>query len=71
MVELEGKEEWLLAPLHGEFNFMALLSDIGFYFAFVEGAPFKKFESMRDEWAIKNRYVSPGTFQFSFHSSST
>ncbi|XP_042521132.1 pyrophosphate--fructose 6-phosphate 1-phosphotransferase subunit beta [Macadamia integrifolia] len=30
----------------------------------LEGAPFKKFASMRDEWAIKNRYVSPGPIQF-------
>ncbi|KAL5988064.1 hypothetical protein ACLOJK_035827 [Asimina triloba] len=25
----------------------------------LEGAPFKKFASMRDEWALKNRYISP------------
>ncbi|XP_073051433.1 pyrophosphate--fructose 6-phosphate 1-phosphotransferase subunit beta-like [Primulina eburnea] len=31
----------------------------------LEGAPFKKFESMRDEWATKNRYVNPGPVQFS------
>ncbi|XP_073276589.1 pyrophosphate--fructose 6-phosphate 1-phosphotransferase subunit beta-like [Primulina huaijiensis] len=31
----------------------------------LEGAPFKKFESMRDEWAMKNRYVNPGPVQFS------
>lgn len=24
------------------------------------GAPFRKFASMRDEWAMKNRYISPG-----------
>lgn len=30
----------------------------------LEGAPFKKFASMRDEWAIKNRYISPGPVQF-------
>ncbi|XP_043689176.1 pyrophosphate--fructose 6-phosphate 1-phosphotransferase subunit beta [Telopea speciosissima] len=30
----------------------------------LEGAPFRKFASMRDEWAIKNRYVSPGPIQF-------
>ncbi|XP_030552990.1 pyrophosphate--fructose 6-phosphate 1-phosphotransferase subunit beta [Rhodamnia argentea] len=30
----------------------------------LEGAPFKKFASMRDEWAIKNRYISPGPIQF-------
>ncbi|GAB4830805.1 hypothetical protein Ancab_004835 [Ancistrocladus abbreviatus] len=28
-----------------------------------EGAPFKKFASMRDEWALKNRYISPGPIQ--------
>ncbi|RVW23258.1 Pyrophosphate--fructose 6-phosphate 1-phosphotransferase subunit beta [Vitis vinifera] len=27
-------------------------------------APFKKFASLRDEWALKNRYVSPGPVQF-------
>ncbi|KAJ4976475.1 hypothetical protein NE237_001581 [Protea cynaroides] len=30
----------------------------------LEGAPFRKFASMRDEWALKNRYVSPGPIQF-------
>ncbi|KAK9267271.1 hypothetical protein L1049_009693 [Liquidambar formosana] len=30
----------------------------------LEGAPFKKFASMRDEWALKNRYISPGPIQF-------
>lgn len=27
------------------------------------GAPFKNFASMRDEWALKNRYISPGKLQ--------
>lgn len=31
----------------------------------LDGAPFKKFASMRDEWALKNRYISPGPIQFS------
>ena len=26
----------------------------------ISGAPFKKFASMRDEWALKNQYISPG-----------
>lgn len=30
----------------------------------LDGAPFKKFASERDEWAIKNRYISPGPIQF-------
>ncbi|KAH7688599.1 pyrophosphate--fructose-6-phosphate 1-phosphotransferase protein [Dioscorea alata] len=30
----------------------------------LEGAPFRKFASMRDEWAMKNRYISPGPIQF-------
>ncbi|KAF8414147.1 hypothetical protein HHK36_002146 [Tetracentron sinense] len=30
----------------------------------LEGAPFRKFASMREEWAIKNRYISPGPIQF-------
>ncbi|KAL3841159.1 hypothetical protein ACJIZ3_025750 [Penstemon smallii] len=30
----------------------------------LEGAPFKKFASLRDEWALKNRYISPGPVQF-------
>ncbi|RVW97444.1 Pyrophosphate--fructose 6-phosphate 1-phosphotransferase subunit beta [Vitis vinifera] len=30
----------------------------------IPGAPFKKFASLRDEWALKNRYVSPGPVQF-------
>ncbi|XP_077216797.1 pyrophosphate--fructose 6-phosphate 1-phosphotransferase subunit beta-like [Tasmannia lanceolata] len=30
----------------------------------LEGAPFRKFASMRDEWALKNRYISPGPIQF-------
>ncbi|CAF2115782.1 BnaC08g41630D [Brassica napus] len=31
----------------------------------LEGAPFKKFASLREEWALKNRYISPGPIQFS------
>lgn len=31
----------------------------------LEGAPFKKYASMREEWALKNRYISPGPIQFS------
>ncbi|KAL0316751.1 UNVERIFIED_CONTAM: Pyrophosphate--fructose 6-phosphate 1-phosphotransferase subunit beta [Sesamum radiatum] len=30
----------------------------------LEGAPFKNFLSMREEWAIKNRYISPGPLQY-------
>ncbi|XP_057954006.1 pyrophosphate--fructose 6-phosphate 1-phosphotransferase subunit beta-like [Malania oleifera] len=30
----------------------------------LEGAPFKKFASMRDDWALHNRYISPGPTQF-------
>ncbi|KAJ4730094.1 Pyrophosphate--fructose 6-phosphate 1-phosphotransferase subunit beta [Melia azedarach] len=30
----------------------------------LEGAPFKKFASLRDEWTLKNRYLSPGPIQF-------
>ncbi|XP_009408423.2 pyrophosphate--fructose 6-phosphate 1-phosphotransferase subunit beta [Musa acuminata AAA Group] len=30
----------------------------------LEGAPFRKFASMRDEWALNNRYISPGPIQF-------
>ncbi|MQM10078.1 hypothetical protein Taro_042967, partial [Colocasia esculenta] len=30
----------------------------------LEGAPFRKFASMRDEWALSNRYISPGPIQF-------
>ncbi|XP_042412888.1 pyrophosphate--fructose 6-phosphate 1-phosphotransferase subunit beta-like [Zingiber officinale] len=30
----------------------------------LDGAPFIKFEVMRDEWALKNRYISPGPIQF-------
>ncbi|KAL9277988.1 hypothetical protein ACSQ67_024817 [Phaseolus vulgaris] len=30
----------------------------------LEGAPFQKFASLRDEWALKNRYISPGPIQF-------
>ncbi|KAF8030244.1 hypothetical protein BT93_E2632 [Corymbia citriodora subsp. variegata] len=37
----------------------------------LEGAPFKKFASMRDEWAIKNRYISPGPIQFNGPASDT
>ncbi|VAI84792.1 unnamed protein product [Triticum turgidum subsp. durum] len=31
----------------------------------LDAAPFKKFASLRDEWASKNRYISPGPIQFS------
>ncbi|KZV16133.1 pyrophosphate--fructose 6-phosphate 1-phosphotransferase subunit beta-like [Dorcoceras hygrometricum] len=30
----------------------------------LEGAPFKKFASLREEWALQNRYFSPGPIQF-------
>ncbi|KAF3450503.1 hypothetical protein FNV43_RR06587 [Rhamnella rubrinervis] len=30
----------------------------------LEGAPFKKFAAMRNDWAIYNRYISPGPIQF-------
>ncbi|KAG2330603.1 hypothetical protein Bca4012_019809 [Brassica carinata] len=30
----------------------------------LEGAPFKEFASQREEWALKNRYISPGPIQF-------
>ncbi|XP_009356464.2 pyrophosphate--fructose 6-phosphate 1-phosphotransferase subunit beta [Pyrus x bretschneideri] len=30
----------------------------------LEGAPFKKFASLRNDWAINNRYISPGPVQF-------
>ncbi|CAL9124559.1 unnamed protein product [Musa acuminata var. zebrina] len=30
----------------------------------LEGAPFRKFASTRDEWAVNNRYISPGPIQF-------
>lgn len=30
----------------------------------LEGAPFRKFASMRDDWALNNRYISPGPIQF-------
>ncbi|CAA7047346.1 unnamed protein product [Microthlaspi erraticum] len=29
----------------------------------IHGAPFKKFSSLRQEWALKNRYI-PGPIQF-------
>jgi len=31
------------------------------------GAPFKKFASLRDEWALKNCYTSPGLYSLVFH----
>ncbi|KAI4311961.1 hypothetical protein MLD38_036822 [Melastoma candidum] len=30
----------------------------------LDGAPFKKFASLREEWAVKNCYISPGPIQF-------
>ncbi|KAI5672980.1 hypothetical protein M9H77_13344 [Catharanthus roseus] len=30
----------------------------------LEGAPFKKFASVREDWALNNRYLSPGPIQF-------
>ncbi|CAI9086849.1 OLC1v1020770C1 [Oldenlandia corymbosa var. corymbosa] len=30
----------------------------------LEGAPFKKFASLREDWAINNRYLSPGIIYF-------
>lgn len=31
----------------------------------MDGAPFKKFASLRDAWAVEDSYVSPGPIQFS------
>lgn len=28
----------------------------------IPGAPFKKFASKREEWALQNRYISPGMY---------
>ncbi|XP_023003713.1 pyrophosphate--fructose 6-phosphate 1-phosphotransferase subunit beta-like [Cucurbita maxima] len=30
----------------------------------IDGTPFKKYASLRDEWAFNNRYISPGPIQF-------
>ncbi|KAL3639672.1 hypothetical protein CASFOL_014640 [Castilleja foliolosa] len=30
----------------------------------LEGAPFKKFASMREQWALKNQYFNPGPLQY-------
>ncbi|KAL4290305.1 hypothetical protein GQ457_14G011110 [Hibiscus cannabinus] len=30
----------------------------------LDGAPFKKFASVREDWALKNCYISPGPIQF-------
>ncbi|XP_022142509.1 pyrophosphate--fructose 6-phosphate 1-phosphotransferase subunit beta-like [Momordica charantia] len=30
----------------------------------LDGAPFKKFSLFRDQWAVENRYISPGPIQF-------
>ncbi|CAA6670531.1 unnamed protein product [Spirodela intermedia] len=30
----------------------------------LDGAPFSKFAALRDEWALNNRYISPGPIQF-------
>ncbi|KAL1537295.1 diphosphate--fructose-6-phosphate 1-phosphotransferase [Salvia divinorum] len=30
----------------------------------LEGAPFKKYVSLREEWALKNLYINPGPIQF-------
>ncbi|KAI7737515.1 hypothetical protein M8C21_011587 [Ambrosia artemisiifolia] len=30
----------------------------------LQGAPFKKFASIRDDWSLKNRYINPGPMQF-------
>ncbi|KAI4311960.1 hypothetical protein MLD38_036821 [Melastoma candidum] len=30
----------------------------------LDGAPFKEFLSLREEWAVKNCYISPGPIQF-------
>jgi pyrophosphate--fructose-6-phosphate 1-phosphotransferase len=31
----------------------------------LDGAPFKKFASQRDQWAVEDSYLSPGPIQFS------
>ncbi|CAI9264027.1 unnamed protein product [Lactuca saligna] len=30
----------------------------------LDGAPFKKFASLKEEWSLQNRYISPGPIQF-------
>jgi len=30
----------------------------------LDGAPFSKFASLREDWALNNRYISPGPIQF-------
>ncbi|KAK7313180.1 hypothetical protein VNO77_37665 [Canavalia gladiata] len=44
---------------HGEFKPMIKKAMVE-----LEGAPFKKFSSLRDEWALKNFYINPGPIQF-------
>ncbi|CDY31232.1 BnaC08g15270D [Brassica napus] len=44
---------------HGKFKFVIKQAMVE-----LEGAPFKKFASLREVWALKNRYISPGPIQF-------
>ncbi|KAH0863849.1 hypothetical protein HID58_081060 [Brassica napus] len=44
---------------HGKFKFVIKQAMVE-----LEGAPFKKFTSLREVWALKNRYISPGPIQF-------
>ena len=60
MVELDGKNT-SIAVTDCYVWFVPFIFFKWFIVTPISGAPFKKFASMRDEWAIKNRYISPGT----------
>lgn len=42
------------------YHFYSTLLYIELLMMDISGAPFKKFASLREEWALNNRYISPG-----------
>ncbi|MBA0748629.1 hypothetical protein Gogos_002621, partial [Gossypium gossypioides] len=70
MVELEGNNIIFIVSVHyatGFFCWTKLKQRQQLIYFLVNnhtGAPFKKFASVREAWALKNCYISPGPIQF-------
>lgn len=59
MVELEGNADF---TSHVNVPCCSVFSHLLNYITIL-GAPFKKFASMREEWALRNHYRNPGREQ--------
>jgi hypothetical protein len=66
MVELDGTMNFGMFDLLLIMMFLWFMSfsqNVILCAARFPAAPFKKYASLRDEWAIKNRYISPGMWK--------